>query len=80
MVNLFAESIGNKCNGKSNAWDLKSKAVKDLEMFFRTKLAVESTSFLFFDRENGKLTDSRIWWKKSDAANFETLPWKYLLQ
>ena len=80
MFNSFIESIGNRCNGKRNAWELKSKAVKDLEIFLRTKLAVESSSFLFFDRENLRLSECRVWWKKSDVSNFETLPWKYLLQ
>lgn len=80
MFNSFVDSIGNKTNGKSNRWELKAQAVHKLEKYVRKTLAVKDGSFFFFDKETGKLTDSRIWWKKDNAVSFEILPWTRLLQ
>jgi hypothetical protein len=80
MFNSFVDSVGNKTNGKSNRWELKAQAVHDLEKYVREKLAVKAGSFFFFDKETGKLTDSRIWWRKGSAMSFEILSWTRMLQ
>ena len=73
MFNPFVDSVGNRTNGKSNRWELKAQAVHDFEKYVRKKWAVKAGSFSFFGNETGKLTDSRIWWRKDSAVSFETL-------
>lgn len=80
VFDSFADSVGNKTNGKSNRWEMKAHAVKDVENYARDKLAVKARSFFFYNKETKKLTDCPIWWRKDGAMSFEILPWTRLLQ
>lgn len=73
-------------NSKNNPWNIKARAVYDLETFIREKLAVKKESFSFLNQEmvsnetNRRLTNHKIYWKEIGEDKLITISWTKLLK
>lgn len=73
-------------NSKKKMWNIKAKAVYDLETFIREKLAVNRESFCFLNQEivsnetERRLTDHEIYWKENGEDKVIIISWTKLLK